>query len=299
MNKTANDEQELEPKSLKENPKDMAAGAKVDRYARMRIPGLDVAKLTQSRILVIGAGGVGAPLLMYLAGAGVKHITVCDGDTVSLSNLHRQIIYQEAQIGQAKVTLAAQALTKLNSEVEVKTRGLLETNEQVLEAMGLGGTVALEPNVASKQVPSTQKVDLASTELKPQTAVVDLVIECTDNAKSMRRTHDLCLKHHVPLMLLSAEGTDFAVMYYDFKNLDYVKKYGCLGCVGYTPLLGRAFPGILGPAAGMAGVFAAGEVIKLLGGLKSKLYGSMAYFRNGELAYFELASDDKCLVHNA
>src|SRR5690242_6382823 len=96
----------------------------IERYARhivMReVGGAGQAKLKAARVLVVGAGGLGAPLLQYLAAAGVGQITVIDDDQVSLSNLQRQVIHTTADIGRPKVESAAEAIAALNPHVQVR-----------------------------------------------------------------------------------------------------------------------------------------------------------------------------------
>src|SRR5262249_8075590 len=105
------------------------SGEELERYARhivlQDVGGPGQAKLKQARVLVIGAGGLGAPVLLYLAAAGIGTLGVVDDDTVSLSNLQRQVIHASSRIGRAKTDSAAQTLNDLNPHVNVvghKTR---------------------------------------------------------------------------------------------------------------------------------------------------------------------------------
>ncbi len=97
----------------------------MSRYARqMILPEVGLAgqsRLAAARILVVGAGGLAAPVLPLLAGAGVGHITLIDGDEVTLSNLHRQTLFAEADCGHMKVDVAAKRCRALNSEITVET----------------------------------------------------------------------------------------------------------------------------------------------------------------------------------
>jgi len=103
----------------------MHSADEIERYARhivlREVGGPGQARLKASRVLVIGAGGLGAPALLYLAAAGVGTLGVVDNDKVSLSNLQRQIIHGTPDIGEPKVKIAAAAIQKLNPHVEVKT----------------------------------------------------------------------------------------------------------------------------------------------------------------------------------
>ena len=97
----------------------------LERYARhivlREVGGPGQAALKQARVLVIGAGGLGAPVLLYLAAAGVGTLGVIDDDVVSLSNLQRQVIHATPDIGRAKVDSAAAAVARLNPHVAVET----------------------------------------------------------------------------------------------------------------------------------------------------------------------------------
>ena len=95
----------------------------IERYARhivlQEVGGIGQAKLLNARVLVVGAGGLGSPLLMYLAAAGVGTIGVVDDDTVSLSNLQRQIAHSTARIGIPKTASAKETIAALNPDVTV------------------------------------------------------------------------------------------------------------------------------------------------------------------------------------
>jgi adenylyltransferase/sulfurtransferase len=101
----------------------MLTADELERYARhivMReIGGPGQNKLKDSKVLVVGAGGLGAPVLLYLAAAGVGTIGIVDDDTVSLSNLQRQMIFKTEDVGQSKTAVAARALNQLNPAVNV------------------------------------------------------------------------------------------------------------------------------------------------------------------------------------
>src|SRR5580693_1953480 len=100
----------------------------LERYARhlvlREVGGPGQAALKRARVLVVGAGGLGAPVLLYLAAAGVGTLGVIDDDTVSLSNLQRQVIHATADIGRPKVESAAAALGRLNAHVRVEPHGV-------------------------------------------------------------------------------------------------------------------------------------------------------------------------------
>src|SRR5262249_57700604 len=115
----------------------MLTAQELERYARHivmhEIGGPGQTALKDSRVLVIGAGGLGAPVLLYLAAAGVGTIGVIDDDKVALSNLQRQVIHRTEDVGQPKVESAARALNHLNPHVAVETHPLRLTADNALE----------------------------------------------------------------------------------------------------------------------------------------------------------------------
>ncbi len=102
----------------------MLTKAQKDRYSRQILsPSIGEdgqEKLSKIRVLQIGAGGLGSPFALYIVAAGIKELTIVDNDTLSISNLQRQILYSESQIGMEKVLAASERLSTLNSEVEIK-----------------------------------------------------------------------------------------------------------------------------------------------------------------------------------
>ena len=118
-----------------------------ERYARHlvlpEIGGPGQQKLKASRVIVIGAGGLGAPALLYLAAAGVGHLTIVDDDVVSLSNLQRQIIHTTNSVGEAKVDSAAQTLNRINPHVQVSTKAV-RINAGNADDLVSGHTLALD-----------------------------------------------------------------------------------------------------------------------------------------------------------
>ncbi len=118
----------------------------IERYSRHLVlpevggPGQN--KLKAARVLVIGAGGLGAPILLYLAAAGVGHIGICDDDTVSLSNLQRQVIHTTSQVGNLKTQSAAEMMTAINPHVEIIPHTMRIIAENALELVGQYDVVA-------------------------------------------------------------------------------------------------------------------------------------------------------------
>ena len=157
-------------------------GGEVSRYSRqMLAPGFGVQaqmRLKSSSILLVGCGGLGSIIAMYLAGSGVGRLGLVDNDTVELSNLHRQIIHSEAKVGNKKVISAAERVSALNSDIEVETHTLRLNAENVLEVM----------------------------------KGYDVVVDATDNPSTRYIINDACVFLGKPLVSGSAigfEGTHF------------------------------------------------------------------------------------------
>lgn len=117
-----------------------------------------------SRVLILGMGGLGSPVAMYLAAAGVGHLVLVDDDQVEMTNLQRQIAHNTASIGQSKVESAAATLAQINPDIEVTTRA--------------------------------ERLDEAA--LMEQVANVDLVVDCTDNFTTRFMLNRACVAHKSP-----------------------------------------------------------------------------------------------------
>jgi adenylyltransferase/sulfurtransferase len=201
------------------------------RQTRLREVGeAGQAKLAASRVLVIGAGGLGCPVLAYLAGAGVGTLGIVDGDTLDASNLHRQTMYDARDVGQLKVELAKQRIAALNPSVEVHTYA------QPLDA----GNVA----------------DVF--------AHYDLVVECTDDMRSRYLSSDAAVLTGTPLILASVYQYEGQLQVVTGKPGD-----PCLRCLWpQEPAPGVAGScvesGVLGPVPGVLGAMQAAEALKIL-----------------------------------
>ncbi|WP_353329518.1 HesA/MoeB/ThiF family protein [Phaeobacter sp. NW0010-22] len=154
----------------------MDRGHKVNRYARqMILPEVGAEgqeRLSAARVLVIGAGGLAAPVLPLLAGAGVGHLTIVDGDTVDLSNLHRQTLFSEGDCGQLKAEVTAQRCRELNRDIEVVAKNQALTSENATDLI----------------------------------ANADLVLDCADSYAATYTLSDTCLTLGKPLISASVLG---------------------------------------------------------------------------------------------
>lgn len=189
-------------------------------------------KLAAASVLIVGAGGLGNPAALYLAGAGVKRIMLVDGDTLDVSNLHRQIAFRDAQTGQAKVQALAHQLRELNPQVEV----------QVFE----------------------QFADRALLDaLLPQ---VSVVLDCTDNFATRSLINAACVAHRSALVSGAAIRFEGQLAVFDLRR-DDVACYACLYGEGDAPDELCSQSGVLGPVVGTIGTLQALEAIKLLCGI--------------------------------
>jgi sulfur-carrier protein adenylyltransferase/sulfurtransferase len=194
-------------------------------------------KLRNSRVLVIGCGGLGVPVLQYLAGAGVGKIGMVDGDKLEASNLHRQTMYALADVGEHKAILSADRLRALNPEIEARAY-----------------TIRLTAENASELV-----------------SEYDLVIDCTDNFSTKFLLNDVCVRLRKPVIFSSVyqfEG-QLQVVRPD-------RDGACLRCVWPEAtrdgLVGNcAEAGVLGPVPGVFGSLQALEALKILLDLPGQL----------------------------
>ncbi|MBI1985520.1 MAG: molybdopterin-synthase adenylyltransferase MoeB [Rhodospirillales bacterium] len=225
--------------------------AQINRYARhillQEVGGEGQAKLLKSRVLVIGAGGLGSPLLMYLAAAGVGTLGVVDDDVVDLSNLQRQIVHSTAAIGSPKVESARKTLAGINPEVTVRTHQTRIGPENALDLI----------------------------------AGYDLVADGSDNFATRFLVNDAC--YFARKTLVSAAILRFDAQIYTFKAhvADAGGGHGpCYRCIfreappeGQIPTCAEA--GVLGALCGMVGSLQATEVLKELLGIGDSLSGSL------------------------
>lgn len=198
-------------------------------------------RLLQAHAMVIGAGGLGSPALLYLATAGVGRITIVDDDTVDLTNLQRQIAHTLDRVGQPKVDSAAQAVAAVNPEVEI-----VALRERV-DAMRLNALVA----------------------------DADVVIDCCDNFETRHAVNAACVAHAKPLVSGAAIGFDGQVSVYDTRGADS-PCYACLFPADSTFEEVRcATMGVFAPLVGIIGTVQAAEALKLLAGVGQSLAGRL------------------------
>ena len=220
--------------------------------------------LNQARVLVLGAGGLGAPVLLYLAAAGIGHITVVDPDTVDLSNLQRQVIHSTANISQAKVESAKQSMLAINPHIQVQ---------------------ALQTRLDEQQ-------------LLTQVAAHDVVVDCTDNFPTRFAINQACFTAKKPLVSGAVIRMEGQISTFDFRQAGAC--YRCLyneeGGVEDT----CSTNGILAPVAGIIGSMQATEALKVLLNLPT-LHGRLLLLDAKYMQWRELRlrADANCPVCGA
>ena len=198
-------------------------------------------RLLAAHALVIGAGGLGSPVLLYLGTAGVGQITVVDHDTVDVTNLQRQIAHTLERVGQPKVESAARSIAAINPAVRV---------------------LALRERVEGERL-----AELVSA--------ADVVIDCSDNFATRHAVNRACVVHRKPLVSGAAIGFDGQISVYDTRRAE-APCYACL----FPPdaafeEVRCATMGVFAPLVGIIGTMQAAEALKLLAGIGSSLAGRL------------------------
>jgi molybdopterin/thiamine biosynthesis adenylyltransferase len=229
----------------------MLSADELERYARhivlQEVGGPGQAALGRARVLVVGAGGLGAPMLLYLAAAGIGTIGVIDDDVVSLSNLQRQVIHATPDLGMSKVDSAAAVINRLNPHVAVETHGVRLTAQNALDLIGR----------------------------------YDLVTDGSDNFATRYLVSDACYFAKKPLVTAALgpfDGTLTTIRAHE-PSADGKPNptYRCLfpepPPPGTVPACAEA--GVLGALAGVVGSMAALEVIREIVGFGEGLVGRL------------------------
>jgi molybdopterin/thiamine biosynthesis adenylyltransferase len=223
----------------------------VERYARhlvlREVGGPGQAKIRAAKVLIVGAGGLGSPMALYLAAAGVGTLGLVDDDRVSLSNLQRQILFQTGDVGRPKTEAAAETLAALNPGVNVQTHPLR----------------------------------LSAENAESLIADYDLVADGSDNFETRFLVHDTCFA--LGKTLVSAAVTEFEGQLATFKAHDRSGAFPCYRCLfPAAPPPGTvgncSETGVLGAAAGVMGSLAALEVLKEITGIGQGLAGRLLIY---------------------
>ena len=198
-------------------------------------------RLLQSHALIIGAGGLGSPVALYLGTAGVGHLTIVDDDVVDRTNLQRQIAHNQARVGMNKAQSASESIASINPEVRVSC--------------------------------ITQRADSAL--LDSLVAQADVVLDCCDNFATRHAVNAACVKHRKPLVSGAAIRFDGQISVFDPRS-DASPCYACVFPPQATVEETRcATMGVFAPLVGIIGSMQAAEGLKLLTGAGTSLAGRL------------------------
>lgn len=238
------------------------------RYSRqIMLPQLDITgqqTLLDSHALIIGLGGLGSPVAMYLAAAGVGTLTLVDFDTVDLTNLQRQIAHQTASIGLAKVDSAAHTLGRLNDEVEIRTIHRKLEGQELLDVV----------------------------------RAADIVIDASDNFTTRFAINEACAIENTPLVSGAAVRMEGQVSVFPHQGTDQAC-YHCLYSPDHGDEVGTCSEnGVLSPVVGIIGSIQATEAIKYLTGMGQTLSGRLLTLDAATMEFREirLRQDPGCPV---
>jgi len=219
--------------SINSNNKTELNDEELSRYSRQLLMSeIDYAgqlALAQSHAVIFGLGGLGSPAALYLAAAGIGKLTLVDFDKVDDSNLQRQIVHREANIGQEKVESAKENLSSLNRHIEINTVHTKLDEKQILELV----------------------------------KTANVVLDCTDNFASRFALNRACFQAKVPLVSGAAIRWEGQLSTYDFRKEDS-PCYQCLYPEDSGQELTCSQNGVLAPVVGMVGSMQALEAVKAL-----------------------------------
>lgn len=235
------------------DPTDLSE-AEIRRFARHivlpEVGGTGQLRLRRARVLVVGAGGLGSPLLLYLAAAGIGTLGVVEDDVVELANLQRQVLFTTGAVGRPKAEVAVERLAELDPATRL-----------------VAHPVRLDQGNAPGLI-----------------AGYDLVADGSDNLATRLAVHDAALALRKPLVSASVQGLDGQLTTY---KAYLGPPHPCLRCLIGESIAADALPscaqaGVLGPVAGVLGTLQAVEVVKELLGLGTSLSGTLLAFDAAE-----------------
>ena len=243
----------------------MLSNPEITRYSRhLLLPEIRKSgqeKLKNSKVMVIGCGGLGNPALLYLAAAGIGQLAFLDSDTVDVTNLQRQILFSTDDLGKPKARVAEEKLRRLNPEIEIKGNQIRLTPDSALETL----------------------------------SGYDLILETSDNFPTKFLANDAAFFLKTPLIaggILRFEGQVFGII---------PGETFCYRCVFHSPPPADAVPncsqaGVIGAMAGLIGSMQAAEAVKMLTGAGHSLAGKMiqADLLKSEFRTIRLPRNPRC-----
>ena len=233
----------------------------LDRYTRqMILPGFGMEtqqKLREAKVLIVGMGGLGCPAVQYLAGAGVGKIGIMDADTVSLSNLHRQTLFNESDIGRNKAETAAEKMRMLNSGITLLALPFAISHANACDTV----------------------------------AMYDIVVDATDNFTARYTINDACVLMQKPFVYGAVSRYEGQVSFFnrlneEGKSFTYRDLFPVPPAAHEIPSCEEA--GVLGVLPGIIGTLQAAEVVKYLTGIGELLHGRLLSFDLRSGYFYEL-----------
>jgi len=214
-------------------------------------------KLAKAKVLVIGAGGLGAAILPYLAAAGVGEIGIVDDDVIEISNLHRQVIYKSSAVGKSKAKEAKQMISELNPLVKVK---------------------AISEKLSGKNVLTLFEK-------------YDIVVDATDTISIKYLINDACLVRNKPMVYGSIFRFQGQVSVFNYQN---GPTYRCLYPDENSNALNCEDAGVIGVSVGIIGMFQANEILKMILGIGEVLSGKVLVYNilNNEQQKYDFDKSD-------
>jgi len=222
------------------------------------------ARVSAAHALVVGAGGLGSPALLYLAAAGVGRISLVDDDELDLTNLQRQIAHATARVGRPKVESAAEAMRAINPDIDIVTH-CRRADDALLAVL---------------------------------VAAADVVLDCSDNFATRQAVNRACVAHGKPLVAGAAIRFDGQLSVYDTRD-PAPPCYACLFPPDDSFEETRcAVLGVFAPVVGTIGTLQASEALKLLAGIAPSLAGRLLMFDGRQSAFdtIRIARDPHCSV---
>lgn len=247
-------------------PTKLLSDEQLMRYSRhIMLPKVDIdgqEKLWNSKILIIGVGGLGCAASQYLAASGVGSITLIDDDVVDKTNLQRQVLHKESAVGAKKVISAKQSLKEINSEIEI---------------------VSFD-------------VRLDDSELTKLLLQYDVVLDCTDNLDTRNQLNLACFKTNTPLV--SGAAIRFEGQISTFSMKPNSPCYQCISRNFSEHVLTCSEAGILSPVVGLVGAIQATECLKLLLELGELLDGKLLFIDALTMQFtpFKVKPSSRCSV---
>jgi len=249
--------------STKASFKGSLEGEQIERYSRQLLlrGGFGVEgqlKMLNSSVLVVGAGGIGSTVILYLAAAGIGNLSVVDFDEVDVSNLHRQIIHKTSDVGLNKAESARRAVRNLNPSVSF--------------------------NVINKPLTADNALELISSS--------DCVVDATDNPQTRYNINDACVMSGIPLVSGSAMGLEGQLTVYNYKGGP------CYRCLYPKPNVKEGSKscsdnGVLGPVPGLIGVLQAVETIKIITRAENVLSDRLLMYDSLECSFMRIKKPPK------